>query len=214
MFCIIVQCNVQCVHFSYFSYYIIDQEQLRQANVTQIDIGFYVVPSQASPAKKFSLILGEIKVVDNLSTISICFQCLTVFIQVMDTSCLSPLFNFSRITRLWQEDMKVSYEHKLLSLTFVWSVSNNPSDPIDHCSIYTSTIIEDKNPSASSPWQSQLVFLGRAYGTSFRVKDLNILNCDLNKSTLSLEFRVQPVTVSRLKLGAKESPGLILQILS
>ena len=132
----------------------------------------------------------------------------------MDTSCLSPLFNFSRITRLWQEDMKVSYENKLLSLTFVWSVSNNPSDPIDHCNIYTSTIIEDKNPSVSSPWQSQLVFLGRAYGTSFRVKDLNILNCDLNKSTLSLEFRVQPVTVSRLKLSAKESPGLILQILS
>ena len=132
----------------------------------------------------------------------------------MDTSCLSPLFNFSRITRLWQEDMKVSYENKLLSLTLVWSVSNNPSDPIDHCNIYTSTIIEDKNPSVSSPWQSQLVFLGRAYGTSFRVKDLNILNCDLNKSTLSLEFRVQPVTVSRLKLSAKESPGLILQILS
>ena len=132
----------------------------------------------------------------------------------MDTSCLSPLFNFSRITRLWQEDMKVSYENKLLSLTFVWSVSNNPSDPIDHCNIYTSTIIEDKSPSASSPWQSQLVFLGRAYGTSFRVKDLNVLNCDLNKSTLSLEFRIQPVTVSRLKLSAKESPGLILKILS
>ena len=132
----------------------------------------------------------------------------------MDTCCLSPLFNLSRITRLWQEDVKVSYENKLLSLTFVWSTSNNPSDPIDHCNIYTSTIIEDKNPSASSPWQSQLVFLGRAYGTSFRVNNLNILDCDLNKSTLSLEFRVQPVTVSRLKLSAKESPGLILKILS
>lgn len=132
----------------------------------------------------------------------------------MDTCCLSPLFNLSRITRLWQEDVKVSYENKLLSLTFVWSVSNNPSDPIDHCNIYTSTIIEDKNPSASSPWQSQLVFLGRAYGTSFRVNNLNILDCDLNKSTLSLEFRIQPVTVSRLKLSAKESPGLILKILS
>ena len=132
----------------------------------------------------------------------------------MDTCCLSPLFNLSRITRLWQEDIKVSYENKLLSLTFVWSVSNNPSDPIDHCNIYTSTIIEDKNPSASSPWQSQLVFLGRAYGTSFRVNNLNILDCDLNKSTLSLEFRIQPVTVSRLKLSAKESPGLILKILS
>ena len=132
----------------------------------------------------------------------------------MDTCCLSPLFNLSRITRLWQEDVKVSYENKLLSLTFVWSMSNNPSDPIDHCNIYTSTIIEDKNPSASSPWQSQLVFLGRAYGTSFRVNNLNILDCDLNKSTLSLEFRVQPVTVSRLKLSAKESPGLILKILS
>ena len=133
---------------------------------------------------------------------------------MMDTCCLSPLFNLSRITRLWQEDVKVSYENKLLSLTFVWSVSNNPSDPIDHCNIYTSTIIEDKNPSASSPWQSQLVFLGRAYGTSFRVNNLNILDCDLNKSTLSLEFRIQPVTVSRLKLSAKESPGLILKILS
>jgi hypothetical protein len=58
------------------------------------------------------------------------------------------------------------------------------------------------------------VFLGRAYGTSFRVNELNILSCDLNKSTLSQEFRVQPVTVSRLKLSAKESPGLILKILS
>ena len=57
----------------FFSYYIIDQEQLRQKKVTQIDIGFYIIPSQASPAKKFSLILGEIKVVDNLSTINIRF---------------------------------------------------------------------------------------------------------------------------------------------
>ena len=98
------------------------------------------------------------------------------------------MFKFSKITRLWREDAEVSYDNNSLSLTLVWSVSNNPSDPIDHCNIYTSTIIEDKDSSASSPWQSQLVFLGRAYGTSFRVKDLNILNCDLIKCTLSLEF--------------------------
>ena len=123
------------------------------------------------------------------------------------------MFKFSKITRLWREDAEVSYDNNSLSLTLVWSVSNNPSDPIDHCNIYTSTIIEDKDSSASSPWQSQLVFLGRAYGTSFRVKDLNILTCDLSKCTLSLEFRVQPVTISRLKLSANESPGLILKIL-
>ena len=132
----------------------------------------------------------------------------------MDTCCLSPLFKFSKITRLWQEDANVSYDNKLLSLTLMWSVSNNPSDPIDHCNIYTSTIIEDKNSLSLSPWQSQLVFLGRAYGTSFRVKDLNVLSADLSKSALSLEFRVQSVTVSRLKLGAKDSPGLIVKILS
>lgn len=152
---------------------------------------------------------------DNLSAINVfCNLVPDCFIQVMDTSCLLPLFKFSKITRLWQEDAKVSYDNNLLSLTLMWSVSNNPSDPIDHCNIYTSTIIEDKNSSVSSPWQSQLVFLGRAYETSFRVKDLNILSADLKKSTLSLEFRVQPVTVSRLKLSAKDSPGLIVKILS
>lgn len=152
---------------------------------------------------------------DNLSAINVfCNLVPDCFIQVMDTSCLLPLFKFSKITRLWQEDAKVSYDNNLLSLTLMWSVSNNPSDPIDHCNIYTSTIIEDKNSSVSSPWQSQLVFLGRAYETSFRVKDLNILSADLKKSNLSLEFRVQPVTVSRLKLSAKDSPGLIVKILS
>ena len=133
---------------------------------------------------------------------------------MLDTCCLSPSFKFSKITRLWQENAKVSFDKHLLSLTLVWSVSNNPSDPIDHCNIYISTIIEDKNSSTLSPWQSQLVFLGRAYGTSFRVNDMNILSTDLNKSMLSLEFRVQPVTMSRLKLSAEHSPGLILKILS
>jgi hypothetical protein len=59
--------------FLIFSYYIIDRQELREAQVTQIDIGFYVVPSQASPVRKFSLTLGEIKVVDNLSALNVCF---------------------------------------------------------------------------------------------------------------------------------------------
>lgn len=186
--------------------------------MTQIDIGFYVVPSQGSSAKKLSLTLGEIKVLDMLvqsvTLVHVATPDYFYSIQVLDTCCLSSSFKFSKITRLWQENAKVSFDKHMLSLTLVWSVSNNPSDPIDHCNIYTSTVIEDKSSSTSSPWQSQLVFLGRAYGTSFRVKDLNILNTDLNKSTLSLEFRIQPVTMSRLKLSAKHSPGLILKILS
>lgn len=129
----------------------------------------------------------------------------------MDTCFIKPLFKFSKLTKMWYKDAKVSSDKKSLSLTLVWSMLNNSSDPIDHCNIYTSTSIEDI-PS-SSPWQSQLVFLGRAYGTSFRVNDLKIFSAGLHKNTLSLKFHVQPVTVSRLKVNPKDSPELILKIL-
>ena len=59
----IVYIVIRClVYISIFSYYIVDREELKGAQVTQIDIGFYVVPSQTSSAKKFTLNVGEIKV--------------------------------------------------------------------------------------------------------------------------------------------------------
>lgn len=74
--CIILPCNVHRVYFFLiFSYYVIDRQELRRAQVTQIDIGFYVIPSQTS-TKKFTLALGEIKVVHGQS---FCNQCLLQF---------------------------------------------------------------------------------------------------------------------------------------
>ena len=134
--------------------------------------------------------------------------------QVMDTACLSPTLDISRITSIWQENAEFSPDKTSLSLTLSWTTSNNPSDPIDHCNIYSSTIIGDQDSStSSSSWQSEFVFLGRAYATSFRVKDLYILSADLNEAALSLEFHVQPVTMSRWKLAVQDSPGLIIKIL-
>lgn len=130
--------------------------------------------------------------------------------QVIDTACLSSSFDFSRITNIYQENAKFSSDKSFLSLTLAWSCSNNPSDPIDHCNIYCSTILD---ASSSSPWQSEFVFLGRAYGTCFRVKDLYINCTDVSTTPLSLEFHVQPVTMSRWKLAVQDSPGLLLKIL-
>ena len=56
--------------FPIFSYYVIDHQELRRAQVTQIDVGFYIIPSQTSLTKKFTLTLGEIKVVHRRSSIS------------------------------------------------------------------------------------------------------------------------------------------------
>ena len=130
--------------------------------------------------------------------------------QVIDAACLSPSFDFSRITNVWQENAEFSLDKTSLSLTLGWSCSNNPADPIDHCNIYCSTILD---ASSSSPWQSELIFLGRAYGSFFRVKDLYISCTDLHKTPLALEFHVQSVTMSRWKLAVQDTPGLLVKIL-
>ena len=130
--------------------------------------------------------------------------------QVINTACLSSSFDFSRITNIYQEDAKFSLDKCSVSLTLAWSCSNNPSDPIDHSNIYCSTILD---ASSSSPWQSEFIFLGRAYGTRFRVKDLYISCVDVNETPIALEFHVQPVTMSRWKLAVQDSPGLLVKIL-
>ena len=128
----------------------------------------------------------------------------------MDTTFLSPSFEFSRITNVWQDNSEYSVDNNTVSLTLLWSVFNNPLDPIDHCNIFTSTIIDELG---HHPWQTQFVFLGKAHGTCFRIKDLYIASLDLSKTSLSLEFRVQPVTQSRWKLAVPDSPVLIVKIL-
>lgn len=50
-----------CKH--HCSFFVIDREELKFLQVTQIDIGFYALPSQAIVSKQFSLTIGEIKVV-------------------------------------------------------------------------------------------------------------------------------------------------------
>lgn len=44
------------------SFFVIDREELKSAQMTQIDIGFYIVPSPDVSFKHFTLTIGEIKV--------------------------------------------------------------------------------------------------------------------------------------------------------
>ena len=111
---------------------------------------------------------------------------------------------------MWQENSEFSLKNTTLSLTLVWSVLNNASDPIDHCNVYTSTMIDEVGHHS---WQTEFVFLGRAHGTRFRIKDLFIACMDLRKTSLSIEFRVQPVMLSRWKVAVSNSPRLLVKIL-
>ena len=82
LYVIIITICTYCyhAHFSRISFYIIDHQELRGAHVSQIDIGFYVVPSPQGSAKKLNLTLGEIKVL-GMFVQSVSLVPLTVFIH-------------------------------------------------------------------------------------------------------------------------------------
>ena len=44
----------------------IDKDELIGLQITQVDIGFYVIPTQVDIPKEFSLTIGEIKVITNV----------------------------------------------------------------------------------------------------------------------------------------------------
>ena len=45
------------------SFFVIDRDELIGLQITQVDIGFYVIPTQVDIPKDFSLTIGEIKVI-------------------------------------------------------------------------------------------------------------------------------------------------------
>ena len=62
LYLVIITVFMNCTCLFHFSYYMIDRQELKSVRMTQIDIGFYVIPSQASSVKQFTLTVGEIKV--------------------------------------------------------------------------------------------------------------------------------------------------------
>ena len=135
--------------------------------------------------------------------------------QILDPRCVSPDLNPSTITNIHCQDIQCYRCHQhhqctndTLSLTLKWLTIDNTVDPVEHCNIYSSCIIGNLDDRASC-WQSDYVYLGRAYASCFRVIGLDLLGSDLE---FSFEFRVQPVTFSQRKPGVEESPCIVVQV--
>ena len=114
-------------------------------------------------------------------------------------------------------DMHFNKHKSALSLTLSWQRGDGQLDPIDHCNVFAS--VKDKSVVChplERKSEAKFVFLGRAYSNCFRVVDfalpfVSASNGDDSNSVV-LEFRVQPVTVSRQKLAVSLTHKLQIQL--
>ena len=128
--------------------------------------------------------------------------------QLLEPSWLSPTSRPSSIRRLRCQDAHCSNG---LSFTLTWLTVNNPADPIDHCNIYSTCVIGNQGDELPV-WQTEAVFLGRAYTECFHVAGLPLFTPDLGSSAVSYEIRAQPVSVSRRKSSVVNSPCLVVHL--
>lgn len=139
---------------------------------------------------------------------------------MIDSQVLSRRAELSFVSNICCYDVKLSDDRLTVSLTLSWHSSYSPSDPIDHCNIYLSSIISDQPPSRdATPWRSDYVFLGRSYSKCYRVTDLHLLcppppspsPSEAVTSRVVFEFSVQPVTVSLCKQAVQDCQALAVE---
>ena len=123
----------------------------------------------------------------------------------MNPRSVSPTSLPSTIGNLDYEDAVCNSSTGKLSVTLRWEAYNSPIDPVEHVNVYSTVEMIEKD---NSGWESDAIFIGRAYGTRFRV-----IKMDLPVSSdgmVIVKFQLQPVTVSRQKPPIKSSPLLRL----
>ena len=133
------------------------------------------------------------------------FLSCSLVLQIIDADCVSAENMPSIISSLQCVDVYFNKQKSAISLTLTWQRSDAKLDAIDHINIFASVMTgsaEYRQFERKS--ESEVIFLGRAYCNCFRVVDFPLpffsKSHDLDRSSVALEFRVQPVTVSRQKL--------------
>lgn len=125
----------------------------------------------------------------------------------MNPSFISPTSRPSTIGNLDYEDAVYNSSTGKLSVTLCWEAYNSPIDPVEHVNVYS--IVED-----GSGWESDAVFIGRAYVTRFRVIKLDLpASAESDSGRVMVKFQLQPVTVTRQKSPIKSSPLLTLSLI-
>lgn len=131
--------------------------------------------------------------------------------QILNPTCISSAFPLSSISNLECQDVKCTLSDSTIALTLRWVATNSRVDPIEHCNIYCSSMIGNRQDKETT-WKSDYVFIGRAYASCFRVTNLYMLSPNLEESPFSIEFRVQPVSCSRRKPRVEESECLLVEV--
>lgn len=144
---------------------------------------------------------------------------LPAHVQILDAGCVSCTRVPSIISSLNCIDIYFKKQQSTLSLTLSWLTSGSELDPIDHCNIFVSIMIgsvRDRQHQVKRESETDFVFLGRAYCNCFRVVDFAVPFVSASHDggtdgvSVSLEFRVQPVTTSRQKLAVHLTHSVLL----
>lgn len=127
----------------------------------------------------------------------------------MNPSSVSPTSRPSTIGNLGYEDAVCSSSTGKFSVTLCWEAYNSLIDPIEHVNVYSTVEMVEKDDSG---WESDAIFIGRAYGTRFCVIKMDLPVSGDGK--VKVKFQLQPVTVTRQKPPINSSPLLTLTLTS